>query len=152
MPAAMDPLTGVVSVIALLDAACKSSKLIYIFFQGIVDGPSVVQGHCAFLQVLQESLTQLREICGIVEPRDEHVTKLSTNVSQCLKDLNIAERRIIMADRNMKSGKMRRTWALVRFTLLKEDQWIDSFFNRMMMWHSTFACDLLLLQLSVSSP
>jgi Fungal N-terminal domain of STAND proteins len=143
----MDPLSAAASVVALLDAACKSSKLIYSFFRDIVDGPSVVQNHCIFLQVLQGSLTQLREICAIVELQNEHAMKLRTNVNQCLKDLKIAERRIIMVDRNMKSGNMRRTWALVRWALFKGDPSIDNFFSRMKMWQSTFACDLMLLQL-----
>ena len=143
----MDPLSVAASVITLLDAACKSSKFIYSFFRDIIDGPSVVQNHCIFLQVLQGSLTQLREICAIVEPQNELVMKIRTNVNQCLKDLEIAERRIMVADRNMRSRNTRRTWALVRWALFKGDPWIHNFFSRMKMWQNTFACDLMLLQL-----
>lgn len=117
----MDPLTVIAGVVTLLDAACKSTQTICIFFRGIVDGPSIIQSHCMFFQVFQDSLAQLREICTTTELQSEHVRRLDTNINQCWEDLKIAERRIVKADRNMKSGNLRRTWGLVRCALLKGD-------------------------------
>ncbi|KAL8861174.1 MAG: hypothetical protein Q9178_002390 [Gyalolechia marmorata] len=126
----MDPLSAIAGVLTLLDAACKSSQFICIFFRAIVDGPSIVQSHCRFLQVFQANLAQLREVCTITEFQSEHVLRLDTNLNQCLEDLKTAERRIMNADRNMKSGNLRRTWALVRSALLRGDLWIDNFFRK----------------------
>lgn len=143
----MDPVSVIAAVVTLLDAACKSSQFICIFFRGIIDGPSIVQSHCRFLQIFQVNLAQLRELCTVTELPSDHILRLDTNINQCMEDLRIAERRILKADRNMKSGNLRRTWALVRCALLRGDPWLDSFFSRMQMWHSTFASDLTLIQL-----
>ncbi len=143
----MDPFSTVAGVLALLDAVCKSSKFIHVFFRGIVDGPSIVHGHCVLLEVLQNKFLQLQEICALAEPQDNHVLRLSTNLSLCLKDLNIAESRIATVNCNMKSGKSRRTRAIVRWAVFKGDPWVDRFFDRVKIWQSTFTCDLIQLQM-----
>ncbi|KAL8752838.1 MAG: hypothetical protein Q9199_005462 [Rusavskia elegans] len=65
-----------------------------------------------FLQIFQVNLAQLRELCTVTELPSDHILRLDTNINQCMEDLKIAERRILKADRNMKSGNLRRTWAL----------------------------------------
>ena len=143
----MDPFSIVAGVVTLLDAACKSSKLIYAFFQGMDDGPFIIQSHCVFLQALQENLAELRNFCTVRNIEIEQVMRLSSNVDQCLKILKTVERRILIVDRRIRSGSIRRTLVLVQWAVLKGDLWVDSFFDQIKMWQSIFACDLVLLQL-----
>ena len=143
----MDPLSATASVLTVVEAACSSSKFICTFFQSISHASDDIHHYRAILQALQESLTQLRTVCTLTDFSREHAAKLLSKANEYFNELKAAEEHISLIDRSLQAGRIRRTWTLVQWTLLKGEPWVDRFFKQMTMWTSMIKCDLILIQM-----
>ena len=140
----MDALSGAAGILAILEAACKSSKFIYHFFESIIDGPSEVQHRYDIIQALLNTLVDLQSLCSMTELGTQQTGRLLTNTKQCLADVQAAEKRIARIDQHFRARGIQRTWTKVQWALGRSP-WLNKFFERVKLWHSILIGDLVLL-------
>ena len=142
----MDPLSVTANTFAILGFVGQSSQFLYTFFRGVAEAPADVQQYGAILLALHDTFLGIRSL------HDSHYSQIaftagfSNRLEECLKDFRAVESRIRKIDEMLKKGKIRRTWARLKWSS-SAGHWLESFFARLQTYQTVFSLELATLQL-----
>ena len=133
----MDPVSAVASLLTVLATAQKSASLLHSFFRDVTLAPANVRRGIALLGALHQIFRDFASLCANnVLPLDT-VLWLRPCLEACVDDFNDMLPRIRKADRNLKCGKLRRTWTRLCWVTAPESR-LEKFFARVQFYGMLF--------------
>ena len=143
----MDVVSDTANVLALLKAARKCSIFIYTFFRSFNDGLSDIGDIDLIVKALHKTLSSLHLLCETTVVRGCDTSRLLSNTTQCLADIQKAEERIRQINQNLANGGIPRTWSRVQWAFADGQSWLSKFSERVKLWQGILTNDFFQLQM-----
>ncbi|MCJ1251625.1 hypothetical protein MMC30_008860 [Trapelia coarctata] len=145
----MDPLSVTANTFAILGFVSQSSHFLYHFFRGVAEAPSDVQQNGVVLHALHDTFLGIRSLYVSHSSQIGFTAGFPTRLEGCLEDFRAVESKIRKADEMLKKGRIRRTWARLKWSS-SADHWLGDFFVRLQTYQTMFSLELATLQLRLS--
>ena len=142
----MDPVSATASILAIVEAACKSCHALHSFFRGISEAPDDIRQYCATLRSLKSTLQCMRSL--ITDPTfGQHLLRnVGTSLEECSIDLQSVDAKCRKAQGAMQKGKLRNGVTRLGWCLSGEHS-LERFFARLQRWYSIFSLELSTIQM-----
>ena len=142
-----DPLSVIASALTVIEVAANSCEYLHKALKRFSDAPKDIQHHITTVQALQSTFASLSAL-EIDLANDQIVTPdFKARLQACMLDLQALERLVKSFNAQLEEGKVRRTWAKLRWSSVDQRQTLRSHLSRIESYHTTFSLDLLLLNM-----
>ena len=142
----MAELSAAANTLALVAIAGQSCHFLYKFLSRIPKASNDIQHHILLLRGLRSTFANIETLGQNIELDRITVLHFHTRVQECMDDLQTMQLRLMKLRRQLRAGHITRTWAVVRWALIKEEL-LTHFFHRIQIYHTTFSLDLLKLHM-----
>lgn len=142
-----DPLSVTASVLAVAGFAAKSCECLYTSLRLFSEAPHDLQHHVTALQALHSTFSGIVALenhapnAALISP------ELKARLHACMLDLQTMEKLAMAFHAQLEEGRVRRTWAKVRWSSADQRQTLKSHLRRIESYHRSFSLDLLLLNM-----
>jgi hypothetical protein len=142
----MEPFSASVNVIALLEAAGLSARLLYRLFRNFHDAPAEVERYCRLLEALTQTFSALEAF----QSDDNNALHLADNFAQrlaaCVADLREIHARVQQSSSVKTKNAILKSWKRLKWAT-SSDEWLEKFFDRLNIYHVDFALAIASAQL-----
>ena len=142
-----EPFSVIVSALTIAEAGAKSCEVLHKTLRRFSDAPRDIQHHIAVLRALQSTFAGISALekdganIALITP------EFKARLEACMLDLQSMERLAKPFDVQLEEGRLRRTWAKIRWSSLDQRQTFKGHLSRIESYHTTFSLDLLLLNM-----
>ena len=144
--AAMDPVSGVASIIAVLGAASEICKHLLILFREQSSRASDVQYYTTSLEALHGTLDNIKSLLTRHNLKTQQTSNLFSNLTYFLTDIQIAEKKLRPSNKATVRGGFHSAWSRLEWSFSTK-RWLEVFSVKVNMWHMIFSYDLQAIQL-----
>ena len=142
-----DPVSVIASALTVTEVAAKSCEYLHKTLRRFSDAPKDIQHHITTVQALQSTFASLSAL--EIDLADDLIVTpdFKARLQACMIDLQVLERLAKSFNAQLEEGKVRRTWAKLRWSSVDQRQTLRSHLSRIESYHTTFSLDLLLLNM-----
>ena len=139
-----DPLSVGVSALTIAEVAAKTCEGLYKILRRFSEAPRDIEHHINSLRTLQSTFVAITGLEQHAEGIPLITPDFKARLRECMLDLQAMERLANSFDVQLEEGRIRRTWARLRWASADQRQLLKSHLGRIESYHRIFSLDLLL--------
>jgi Fungal N-terminal domain of STAND proteins len=142
-----EPLSIAASVLAVAGFAANSCECLYKTLRLLSEAPKDLQHHLTAVQALRSTFAGIAALEKEVPVAELITPEIKARLHACMLDLQAIERLAKSFHAQLEEGRVRRTWAKMRWSSLDQRRTLKSHLSRIESYHMNFSLDLLLINM-----